>query len=137
MQLRRIAFGGLLVMSLAGCDAGPAGIDIQGEITYDKTPVETGIIRFQTSGDNELQPRFVEFENGHYEMKGENAPLPGTYRVEIDGFKRVKEPKAPEFVKDANGMVKKPIVPQKYNLQSELTVEIKEGQSQYDFHLKK
>jgi hypothetical protein len=70
-------------------------------------------------------------------MKGDYAPMPGSYSVHIEGFKKVKDARVPDYAKDENGMITKSFVPEKYNANSELTVEIKEGESKYDFNLEK
>lgn len=134
--MKRIAAGALMLLLFAGCNDGPAGIDVEGDITYNKAPVESGMIRFVPAVEGQ-QPVYAEFENGHYVLKGDMAPRPGSYTVAIDGFKKVKDAGAPDFAKDENGMVAKPILPPKYNTQTSLTVDIKADQTKYDFHLEK
>lgn len=125
----------LALLFTGGCGESSQGIDVEGAITYDGVPVESGLIRFHPTEGQEA--RYAEFKNGHYEMKGDVAPMPGAYTVHIDGYKKVKDPGVPDYAKDENGMITKSFIPAKYNANSELTVEIREGQSTYDFNLDK
>ena len=123
-----------LLVSL-GCGGASGLVDAEGTVTYDNVPVEKGIITFTPTAGQ--QTRFAEIAQGRYEMKGEMAPQPGAYSVTIEGLKKVADPNVPAYAKDENGMVEKQYLPEKYNKKTTLTVEIKEGQSQYDFNLEK
>jgi hypothetical protein len=127
-----------LLLLVVGCNVQSGGVNAEGAITYDNSPVERGVITFTPSNSSTgQQVRFVEIVDGHYEMKGDLAPQPGAYSVTIEGVKKVNDARAPDYAKDENGMIDKQYLPEKYNKKTELSVEIKEGQSQYDFELAK
>lgn len=125
-----------LVLASAGCGGTSGLVNVEGAVAYDNAPVEKGMITFTPTTEGK-QVRFAEIKQGRYEMKGELAPQPGTYSVVVEGLKKVSDPRVPDYAKDENGMVEKQYLPDKYNKKSELTIEIKEGQSQYDFNLEK
>ncbi len=124
-----------LLALVTGCGDTSGLVNAEGAITYDNAPVEKGVITFSPTAGQQV--RFAEIKQGRYEMKGDLAPQPGTYSVKIEGTDKVNDPNVPNYLRDENGMVERQYLPEKYNKKTELTVEIKEGESTYDFNLPK
>lgn len=126
----------LLVLCLAsaclsGCSkpTGPQEFRVQGAVTFDGQPVETGRILFrQTDG---AQKAFSgEIKNGSYSLNAE----PGQMRVEILASRPI-----PGKFDNSNGTpepVGEMYIPKKYNDQSELTAKVDgSGNNTFPFEL--
>ena len=114
---------GLLVLSLpllAGCDNGPSVVS--GKVTVDGTPVKTGAITFvPANGDGPTAAGTIK--DGAYSAE----VFPGAKKVEITGYEIVGKVPAYGDPKGPMKNVTKAVVPEKYNLHSNLTAEIVEG----------
>ena len=124
---------GLLSTAL-GC--GAEKVPVSGQVTLDGQPVAgPGIIAFYPQPPSELAGASAEIIDGKYEIPAEQGVLPGTYRVEINWPK----PTGRQLPSADPGMtVEERIeaVPEKYNENSELTVEIQPDQTTHSFDLK-
>jgi len=126
---------GAVILALAGC--GSSGPNVEGTVTYDGEPIEMGTITFLPAGASKSAPGGAQIVAGKYKIPGETAPKPGAYRVEIIGKKKTGQ-KIP-FPGDEGQFMDETIlfVPEKYNLSSTLTAEIKSGKNVIDFALEK
>lgn len=136
----RQVFGVGLALALAlGCDRGkvanprPAA-EAEGAVTYDGQPVPSGIVSFiPLDGGTETGAAVLK---GKYRVEPDAGLTAGKYRIEIRWGKPTGEK-----IKDAGYGVSPDVIaeglPEKYNAQSILIVEVKPGGNAIDFHLEK
>jgi hypothetical protein len=120
---------------VGGCDSAP---HVQGSVTYDGQPVDGGGIAFLPEGDGDGEARLRvtgAIRDGGYDFGGRRAPSPGKYRVEITWLKKTgnKVPGEGGHPKDETQQV----IPPRYNVKSELSVEVQAGHNSFDFNLEK
>ena len=122
---------GIAVVLIVGCQRGPAKGLVKGSVTLDGKPLDAGIVRFVPIDgkgaastapvaegafqlDVEIGPKKVEF----------SAPkVMGTYKV-------YDTPESPT----ANNVEE--LLPTRYNVATELTLEVKKGEQAASFELK-
>ena len=112
---------------IAGCSEGPPFGQVRGQVTMDGKPVQDGLIRFVP-----LEPGFPgsggKIVGGSFDVK-----VPATrQRVELNGVKLGANGKPVMAGPDSA----EELFPPKYNLKSELVVEVKTGANTYDLDLK-
>jgi hypothetical protein len=97
---------------------------ISGKVSFDSRPLVSGAIRFTPATQSGLATGSA-IADGMYRIPWEKGLPPGTYKVQISaadvppGFKPV--PIGGEIPPS------KELIPEKYNLKSELSVEVKSG----------
>jgi hypothetical protein len=126
----------LATLVLSGCsDSGdePERVVVSGKVTWQKNEVKDGIIRFICdSGPSAQGP----IRDGSYLIDYKGGVPVGNCRVEVEGFEE-------QDIKDSGStliaMPKKvgiQIIPQQFNRESTLRVEIAAGKvNEHDFHL--
>lgn len=124
---------------LVGCSkpeySGDRRFALSGKVTYDGEPVDYGSISFLPLAGQDQRVSGGYIEGGAYsvpEAQGANA---GKYRVEIRWDKLTGE----KVLQSATGKmeeVRAEGLPSKYHKDSELTAEVSENQTVFDFHLK-
>ena len=129
MYYRRVASVSMVIaftLGALGCNPNGAGLhSVSGEVKFDGQPVERGSIAF-IPNDSAQRTATSRIENGKYTLL---APL-GTSRVEV-------------LATRDNGPVDKVMgqapqlqyVPEKYNVESELTADVKPSDNTLDFDL--
>jgi hypothetical protein len=119
-------------MFLAGC----GGNVLEGSVTLDGQPLAEGTISLIPKGGGASFG--AEIKNGKYSLTGlqQKKILPGTYRVEINSFK--KTGKTIPNKSDAGTSIEETVqlIPTRYNSKSELTTEITSGSNTGNFELK-
>ena len=128
--MQRFAITSLVISLLAatlamtGCGGGKGKIPVSGEVTYDGQPIVEGLIHFQPSGND--APVVIEaIKDGQYNTDTTGGVMPGEYTVEICAY----NPGEP--VSNLPGAPpRRQLLPAKYNVQSELKLEIKPGQKE-------
>ena len=120
-----------LLLLLAGCSSNRPRVE--GNITFDGSPVDGGVIMFFAANSvNEPDKGHAEIRGGKYVVEApEPGPDPGTYRVEIVWYKNLGKNRDPDL---GSGRVQ--VIPKKYNQNSELKVDIKPGLNTFDYELK-
>jgi hypothetical protein len=124
-------FGAACIVSLAGCNRGPAYGDVSGQVTLDGKAVEAGSIRFSPI-DGLTASAGAPIAGGSY--KAEHVPV-NKFRVEISAPKKIDMAHLPPGTDTTGGVVPPELIPDKYNSNSELTIEVKEGGNSKDFPL--
>lgn len=137
----RCAYGFLVMFLcfcflLPGCGSGntPERATIQGQVTFDGEPVESGSIQFVPEPGVVGKPVATQISQGKYELPADKGPAVGKNKVIIQAMK-----KTGKQVKDIMGEMveqQKEFIPSIYNEESELFVEIKPGSNTEDFSLK-
>lgn len=122
----RLAAGLLLI--IAGCSRGHDGrCALGGSVSLASLPVDGGHIQFASLTANRASTSGAVIHKGRYSIPAENGLAPGKYRV------RIYWPEKIVFKPGPNPLPKERI-PAKYNVGSELTVEVQQGRSNnFDF----
>jgi hypothetical protein len=127
-----------LCAAFAGCSkpeySGAQRFPLSGKVTYEGQPIDVGSISFLPQGDDQrVSGGYIM--DGKYsvpEAQGANA---GKHRIEIRWQKltgkKTRDPHSEDVTEQrAEGL------PAKYHKDSELTVEVSEKQTMFDFDLK-
>ena len=126
-----LACGFVLTLCLAGC--GRDGLaQISGMVVFDGQPLGKGNVSFMPA-DGRGPTAAAIVADGKYSVR----IAPGKKRVQIEGFRVVGRQHA---MGDPNAPmvdILKPIIPKRYNIDSELTCEITANNHTYDFRLQK
>jgi hypothetical protein len=125
--------GFVWMLCVAGCGRGDGLTQISGGVTYDGQPVKNGTISFLPPDGNGPTAAAI-IADGRYSVK----VAPDKKQVRIEGFKVVgqrhyvsNDPTSPMID------VQEQILPERYNVKSELTREITPPVAIYDFVLEK
>ncbi|MCL2117237.1 MAG: hypothetical protein FWH27_02300 [Planctomycetaceae bacterium] len=122
----------ILLFLVSGC--GDGKVRIQGKVSYDGKAVERGSVAFV--GDKGQGTVFGEqFKNGSYAAR---VPK-GDYLVKINGFESVKldQPIPGVAGSPPTTHTDKSIIPGKYNMFSQMFIEIDGSKKVFDFDLEK
>ena len=137
---RMVACAALL--SFSGCGGSSPGVGVVGKVTYQGTPVEDGVIQFIPQPGTDGPIAGASIVDGTYSIQRHGGPIPGKYRVQIEGFKKLRQKSLKEMgpglmgmdPKDAPGLmqdqwIKERVVPERYNTSSDLTAVVPEQSS--------
>lgn len=115
---------------LAGCggDKGPKKYEVTGTVKFDGNDVADGDITF-TPEDKSVGPEAGKIVGGKYKLNARE----GKNKVEITASRVVPGKKGPMGTED----VLEDLIPEKYNLNSQLSAEVGSGKTTHDFNLKK
>lgn len=93
-----VRWGGLVaaILVLSGCDS-QARHQLSGTVTYQGKPVTMGSVRFEAehSAGNVTPVCYAQIVDGKYEMKPEERPATGRYRVLVMGIDESRIKKEP------------------------------------------
>lgn len=116
----------LVIAVFVGCSKGPAMGDIYGTVTLDGKPLETGTINFfPVNGDTQTTGGVIK--NGKFEVR---VPV-SKQIVKIASTIVTSPPGTPDEL-----LTFKKLVPDKYNLKSELRLDVKAGRNEPVYDLK-
>ncbi|VTS02021.1 hypothetical protein [Tuwongella immobilis] len=137
--MRISAIGFLLVsmfgIGLVGCTPPPLPrCELQGTLLLDEKPVEAGTVSLISTTAKDGPSYGGPIQNGKYRIYADTGLQPGTYRVEIRWSKPTGE-KNPDAGYGQSADIFAEAIPAKYNSESTLTVEIREGENIADFNL--
>ena len=133
--IRLTAFGVLMAMC-AGCGGAPETTAVSGGVTFDGEPVAEGQVAFEPQSGGRMA--YAVISGGKYATAKDRGVEPGRYLVRITASRPSgKLAEEDSFIRDeASAVVNEQFIPAKYNSASELTVEIKPGESAvHDFEL--
>ncbi|MBC7818623.1 MAG: hypothetical protein IAG10_17175 [Planctomycetaceae bacterium] len=122
----------------AGCGGGGGdskGVAISGTVTLDGVPLDHGTILLKWPGNG----AGAEITNGKFAIPAKVGPVPGKHRVEIsslEGGNKVTSTDPTQAMNEANGPPPTERIPTKYNTESGLTAEVKDGGESFSFELK-
>jgi hypothetical protein len=135
--------------SLSGCGAGDdlPREPISGTVTFEGQPIRSGSIQFVPQKTKEGVASGGIIADGRFSVARDDGPVPGSYQVMIfaadqtQAASPVEPPGAgatPAEKKKARAERSAVLIPVRYNMQSELTAEVKAGgPNTYTFDLKK
>ena len=117
---------------LAGCGPGDGMITISGSVTMDGEPVQDGSISLMPINGGSMGGGLIE--NGHYTAKSS----PGEMAVQIHAHKMVQK-KNPTREEIERGLTEDSvsIIPNVYNRQSKLRINVAPDQKNFEFDLTK
>ncbi len=131
-----------LILPLAtafGCGgSGPPRGEVQGTVTFNGTPLESGSIAFTPIEGTKGPSTGGRISDGAYHIPENEGPVVGQHCVEIRATRPTGEQvKAGEGADDPEAMVDQVemFIPAEYNSQSTLTAEIQAGTNELDFDL--
>lgn len=120
------------LFGLIGCRGDDGYAMVEGNVTLDGQPLENGAIAF-VPADGETPTAGERIENGVYKAR---VPI-GVKRIEITASRVVGQRAAYAGETDSPQIdVTASLVPRRYNIDSELTLEVQSGVNQKDFDLK-
>jgi hypothetical protein len=120
------------ILLAAGCDQPASEGQVQGSVTLDGKPVDNGIIRF-TPLEGQVGTAGGVIENGRFTS---TVPV-ARHRVEISATKLSGEASAEgRHSISAGDYTATELIPDKYNTNSELTLDVKSGLNEPRFDLK-
>ena len=129
---RRFAGGAtlvlLVVLVVAGCSGrkGPERVVVSGRIRYQGQALETGNIQFTPIKGTSGPVSGAVIREGQYRADGRGGVPVGTHRVEITAY---RIPPGVDLDKiDPDEYPREPIVPPRYNVNSELEFTVESGQ---------
>jgi len=116
---------------LAGCAKEPPTGTVTGEVTLDGQPLKDGRIQF-TPLDGQSQPGGATIVDGQFTAKVPVAKM----KVEINGNKVIGKKKAYDTPESPWMDEVVELVPPKYNINSELTLDVQPGDQPAKYELK-
>lgn len=127
----------MLAVVATGC--GKSGVErvyVSGKATYDGKPIEIGQIRFVPVSPATGPVTIERIEDGAYATKTTGGVTIGTHRVEMRMYDSHEYETAPRVAGSASV---KQLLPDKYNRNSELTLNVDGGAGsiEHDFELAK
>ncbi|MBN2296899.1 MAG: hypothetical protein JXM70_31020 [Pirellulales bacterium] len=118
-------------LGLGGCGGENRG-EVAGQVTLDGQPVDGGEIRFLP---NVGLPSRARIANGQYTIPKATGPSVGPVRVEITWVRKTGR-KVTDMIPGPMIDETTQCIPERYNRNSELEVEIQPGTNRHDFELK-
>lgn len=143
----RWVISGVLVFAQVGCggsDPGPPRAAVKGLVTLDGQKLAEGVVRFIpiATGKNTGPAVMATVKEGAFQLPQSAGPVVGKHRVEIEstghyGFDIDDEQAYAKAFQEKKGQALPPNpVPEIYNSQSTLTVEVKaNGENKFEFSL--
>ena len=106
-----------------GADINHEGLKVQGNITLDGEPIQTGAIAFIPIGKGIAAGATIS--QGQYLVESTKGPIAGEYKVEIDSTQPTGK-KIPDSVGNGSSDEYANIIPEIYNRKTELKVIIEQ-----------
>ena len=131
-----VALSALLVNGCRRSDSLSRSI-VSGSVTFEGKPLKTGEIRFTPCGNTQGPSAGANIVDGRYVVEYKGGVVLGTQRVEIMAFRSATPESMPPEIMYEEGMGRVQFLPDRYNRQSELKVEVTaEGPNEFNFDLK-
>jgi hypothetical protein len=124
------------LIAVSGCgDARRASMS--GSVTLNGQPVNGGTISIIPEAATDSIAVWGDINNGHYSLSGGSGLTVGTNRVEIRWPKTTGRKVALPPPARQGSLIEETVevIPMRYNIQSELHVDIKQGENKLDFRL--
>ncbi|NLE39896.1 MAG: hypothetical protein GX621_17905 [Pirellulaceae bacterium] len=100
---------------------------IEGTVTFDGRPIPNGNISFIPQGDARGPAAGAVIKDGRFAIDPAKGTFAGTFRVEIVAARETAEAVV-DPVTGERVSLREQYIPAKYNVESELTADIKEGE---------
>lgn len=128
--MRNYIFAMVAVVLLSGCEKDTGLVIVSGTVSYQGKPIEEGSIRFIPTADTKGPTSGATIQNGTYEAKARGGVPVGSHRVEIQAMRPTGKAKPKEL--QGLDIIPDPMeqyLPEKYNVQSELTLTVESGRT--------
>jgi hypothetical protein len=125
-----LALSMVFALTAAGCSSDSSHGTVSGTVTLDGGPLEKGLIRF-VPADGQTATADATIENGAFTAK---VPV-GEKRITISAPKVVGARKMYETPDSPTVDVVQELLPERYNVRSELTISVAGGKQQQEFAL--
>ncbi|MEX0642580.1 MAG: hypothetical protein WD468_07755 [Pirellulales bacterium] len=128
----KLLFSGLLLTSVAlysGCSPNSSRLGVEGNVTVDGNPLPLGKISFTPLPGTPSPTAGATITDGYFQVPADKGLRAGTFRVEIKAVRATGK----QMRDDLSGEVierREQYIPARYNENSELTAEIKAGDSE-------
>ena len=125
----------LFILVLTGCGRVEDRGEVRGTVRLDGQPLADGSIQFTPTGGNSGPAAWTTIQGGTFHIPAKTGPSIGTHRIEINAVKATgRQIPAPP---PGSGMIDErvEIIPSRYNEQSTLQREIKQGENIIDLDL--
>lgn len=120
-----------LAVLAPGCSQGDGQGRVQGTVTLDGVPLKTGSVRFvPVAGQSSTAG--AEIVDGKFEA----AVAPGKMRVEFTAPKVAGKQKMIDAPGAREVDIVEELLPARYNVRSELTIDVQAGEQEHPFELK-
>jgi hypothetical protein len=133
--------GWVLAVGLGGCGGSIDSLPreaVSGSVTFEGQPLAKGTIQFAPTSDNLPTTGMATINDGKYSIPRANGLVPGTYKVAITSLTEVAEAKFSHGVPGKPAPAPKNLISKQFNKNSNLTAEVKGGQSNnFEFEVKK
>lgn len=122
---------------LAGCGSNSDRLAVSGKVTFDGAPLDSGSIRFTSTGDQKLTVSGALIKDGEYNITEEKGLLPGGYRVQITSPDLNAPPvMSPPTPSGPSFAVAPERIPPEYNVNSKLSVDVAaDGDNHFEFDI--
>jgi hypothetical protein len=118
-------FGLILLVTIFGCGPHSDRLALSGAVTLDGTPLDSGSIRFSSTGGSKMYAVGGVIKDGEFRIPQDKGLPPGTYRVEISAPDEKSPPKYQRFAPGEPGMMTRPDrIPPDFNLESKHTIDV-------------
>ena len=94
----------IIALASPGCGSAGRGVAVSGKVTYAGEPVQDGAIQFIPQPGTDGPSAGATIADGTYSIQAHSGPVPGDYRVQIQGFKNVRPKTAKEMGPGLMGM---------------------------------
>lgn len=130
--------GAVAWLNFGGRAGDPRRAAVQGFVTFDGAPLETGVVVMLPAGDTKGPTAGSAVSNGSFSIAAASGPVTGRYRIEIKALR--KTGRQVKTVVSVGGRqvreASEQFIPAKYNKDSELEIEIKPGRNKISLELK-
>jgi hypothetical protein len=117
---------------LAGCGSNePRMAKVEGKVTLDGKPLARGLIKFLPNNRHLTSTASIEIENGEFKGK----VFVGEWRVAVTAPKVVGQAKVYQTSDSPTRDVVEELIPEKYNVMSRLSADVKPGENKLVFEL--
>ena len=126
----------LALVPVMGCS--PPTCSVSGQVVFDGQPLDDGLIRFRPTDAGSDAAGQAKIQGGGYRIDG--IPI-GEYRVWIMAQRKTgRKTRSPDSKTGEEPVVEDEviqIIPVRYNVRSELSATLAEGENEHDFDLSK
>jgi hypothetical protein len=125
------------LLASLGCRPRSDRLPISGNVTLNGTPLDSGSVRFSSTGGEKIFATGAMIQNGGYHIPQEKGLPPGTYHLEINS-PDAKAPlvAAPAAPGEPTIRTAPERIPSEYNVNSKKTIEVTaDGKNNFDFEI--
>ena len=132
----RLAVAAAMVSAMAGlsggCGGGPPQAQVNGTVTLDGKPLDTGVIHFYPQSDAGGPSASADVKDGRYQLQTGIGPMKVVVNAnKVFGKRKMYNTPDSPVVEDIRD-----VLPERYNMKSELKAALTPGPNEVNFELK-